>query len=86
VGRSEQDSPSWTAAPHDVIHALRRAHPEFADLPGNAVYGQMHGATLLDRRGKALRLCILWKLTRSHAQAAALLQKSRLMRALTFAH
>lgn len=71
-GWSEQDPADWVAALHHVIAALRASHPELADLRGIAVSGQMHGATLLDKRDKVLHPCILWNDTRSHVQAAKL--------------
>ena len=71
-GWSEQDPADWVDALHRAVADLRAAHPEFADLRGIGVSGQMHGATLLDKGGAVLRPCILWNDTRSHAQAAAL--------------
>ena len=71
-GWSEQDPADWVAALQNAVAALRAVHPEFDDLRGIGVSGQMHGATLLDKGGAVLRPCILWNDTRSHAQAATL--------------
>lgn len=71
-GWCEQDPAHWIAALDALVAELRDAHPEFTELRGIGVSGQMHGATLLDRNGAVLRPCILWNDTRSHAQAAAL--------------
>lgn len=71
-GWSEQDPADWIAALNAVMAELRTTCPDFADLRGIGVSGQMHGATLLDRSGAVLRPCILWNDTRSHAEAAAL--------------
>lgn len=71
-GWSEQDPAHWVAAVNKAVADLRASHPEFTDLRGIAVSGQMHGATLLDQSGAVLRPCILWNDTRSHAQAALL--------------
>lgn len=71
-GWSEQDSADWIAALDSVVAELRASTPRFADLKGIAVAGHMHGATLLDGSGQAIRPCILWNDTRSHTQAAQL--------------
>ena len=45
-----------------MAHALKRVR-------GIGLSGHMHGATLLDKQDRALRPCILWNDTRSHAEA-----------------
>jgi xylulokinase len=54
-----------------VLEMLEK-YPQFSDIQGVGVAGQMHGATLLHAAGGVLRPCILWNDTRSHAQAARL--------------
>ncbi|NAZ36150.1 xylulokinase [Rubellimicrobium sp. CFH 75288] len=68
-GWSEQDPADWIAAAETVLEALA---PKAAGLRGIGLSGQMHGATLVDREGRAIRPCILWNDTRSHREAAAL--------------
>lgn len=72
-GWSEQDPADWIAAAEEAIGTLVLSHPkEMAVLRGIGLSGQMHGATLVDDAGMALRPCILWNDTRSHAEAGAL--------------
>ncbi|MEE3070688.1 MAG: FGGY family carbohydrate kinase, partial [Pseudomonadota bacterium] len=72
AGWSEQDPADWIAALDSAVDELRATYPQFADLRGIGVAGQMHGATLLDASDTVLRPCILWNDSRSHAEAAAL--------------
>lgn len=70
---SEQDPDSWITACDHVMRALAAAGgTAFKDLKGIGLSGHMHGATLVDADGKALRPCIMWNDTRSASQAAAL--------------
>lgn len=72
-GWSEQDPAHWIDACRTAIDGLRTAHPkEFSAIAGIGLSGQMHGATLLDKRDQVLRPCILWNDTRSYREAAAL--------------
>ena len=72
-GWSEQDPADWIRAARTAIGELVRMAPQdMARLRGIGLSGQMHGATLLDSDGVALRPCILWNDTRSQAQAARL--------------
>ncbi|MDO8883936.1 MAG: xylulokinase [Pseudotabrizicola sp.] len=71
-GWSEQDPADWIAALEAAVAELRTNYPDFAQLRGIGVSGQMHGATLLDKDSKVLRPCILWNDMRSHVQAARL--------------
>ncbi|MEL6921785.1 MAG: xylulokinase [Pseudomonadota bacterium] len=68
-GWSEQDASSWLSAADDVLQRLSQSY-DLASVKAIGLSGQMHGATLLDASGKALRPCILWNDTRSAEQAA----------------
>lgn len=70
---SEQDPDSWITACDSVMRSLAAANgAAFKGVKGIGLSGHMHGATLVDADGKALRPCILWNDTRSAEQAAAL--------------
>lgn len=56
---SEQDPRQWWQALCKVLVELRR-QCRLDGLQAIGVAGQMHGATLLDSRGRVLRPCILW--------------------------
>ncbi|KAA0971013.1 xylulokinase [Aureimonas fodinaquatilis] len=72
-GWSEQDPDDWIAAARSAIAELRKEHSTLLqNVRGIGLSGQMHGATLIDADGTALRPCILWNDTRSHKQAALL--------------
>lgn len=80
---AEQDPALWTSAAGAVIDRLAAQFPrEIADLRGIGLSGQMHGATLYDRDGVALRPSILWNDSRAAAQAA-LLDANPVFRELT---
>jgi xylulokinase len=82
-GWSEQAPGDWLHATEEAIAALKAAHPkELAAVRGIGLSGHMHGATLVDAKGRVLRPCILWNDTRSHAEAVALDADPR-FRALT---
>ncbi|MEM7718511.1 MAG: xylulokinase [Pseudomonadota bacterium] len=72
AGWSEQEPSDWIDALKEAVAEMRDRFPQFADLGGIGVAGQMHGATLLDKNGMVLRPCILWNDTRAHVEAAAL--------------
>ncbi|MEZ5778030.1 MAG: xylulokinase [Paracoccaceae bacterium] len=72
-GWSEQKPEAWISACRSVLAGLSHGYPkEMAALRGIGLSGQMHGATLVDRKGRAIRPAILWNDTRAHAEAAAL--------------
>ena len=71
-GWSEQDPADWIMALEGAVLEMLEKYPQFSDIQGIGVAGQMHGATLLNVAGGVLRPCILWNDTRSHAQAARL--------------
>jgi xylulokinase len=82
-GWSEQAPGDWLHATEEAIAALKVANPkELSAVRGIGLSGHMHGATLVDAKGRVLRPCILWNDTRSHAEAAALDADPR-FRALT---
>jgi xylulokinase len=67
---SEQDPADWWAATNSAVSDLdlKRRH----GVKAIGLSGQMHGATLLDGSGRALRPAILWNDGRSADQCAAL--------------
>ena len=67
---SEQDPQDWIAAAEAAICAL--PEPIRRRTRAIGLSGQMHGATLLDARGKALRPAILWNDGRSGRECRAL--------------
>jgi xylulokinase len=70
---SEQDPQDWWRATLAVVDALRREVPEaWRGLAGIGLSGQMHGATLLDGKGRVLRPAILWNDGRSEPECAEL--------------
>ena len=70
---SEQDPEDWWAATCRAVDALKAAHgPALAATRAIGLSGQMHGATLLDSRGRVLRPAILWNDGRSDAECTAL--------------
>ncbi|MCY4137492.1 MAG: xylulokinase [Rhodobacteraceae bacterium] len=72
-GWSEQAPKSWIEACRIVMSGLERDHPGAVEsVRGIGISGHMHGATLLDEDGVALRPCILWNDTRSSEEAARL--------------
>jgi xylulokinase len=75
-GFSEQDPESWWRATIAAFDSLARQAPrEMAAVRGIGLSGQMHGATLLDKAGAALRPCILWNDVRSAQECRELEQK-----------
>ncbi len=72
-GWSEQNAGDWIAATETAIGELTQNFAaQLAAVKGIGLSGHMHGATLVDSHDKALRPCILWNDTRSHAEAAEL--------------
>jgi len=73
AGWSEQDPASWISAAEQVLDSLAQQFPaQMAALKGIGLSGQMHGATLVDQAGDAIRPCILWNDSRSYKEAAEL--------------
>jgi xylulokinase len=67
---SEQNPADWWAATNSAVRDLRL--PLRGAVRAIGLAGQMHGATLLDRRQRALRPAILWNDGRSAPQCAEL--------------
>ena len=83
-GWSEQDPAQWWAATLATLDELAARHPTaMADVGGIGLSGQMHGATLLDEAGGALRPAILWNDTRSGAECEELLARVPPIAAIT---
>lgn len=69
-GWSEQEPGDWIGATTAAIDELKATNGALlARVRGIGLSGHMHGATLLDKQDRALRPCILWNDTRSHAEA-----------------
>jgi xylulokinase len=83
-GHVEQDPAQWIDAAFATLDALKATHArELAAVEGIGLSGQMHGAVLLDARGKPLRPCILWNDGRSAAECRILEQRWPALRAVT---
>ena len=81
---SEQDPASWWQAVEAAVVELRRRVPrELADVAAIGLSGQMHGAVLLDNRGRVLRPAILWNDARSGAECAELERRAPELRRIT---
>ncbi|HEY0210526.1 xylulokinase [Acerihabitans sp.] len=68
---SEQDPEHWWLACDRAMRALAAGH-DLSAVRALGLTGQMHGATLLDKRRRVLRPAILWNDGRSFAQCRAL--------------
>ncbi|APZ43258.1 xylulokinase [Acidihalobacter ferrooxydans] len=71
---AEQNPTDWWHATDATVRALGREHA-LDTVRAIGLSGQMHGATLLDARGRVLRPAILWNDGRSTAQCAELEQR-----------
>src|SRR5882672_7056243 len=81
---SEQDPSAWWRAVEATMADLRaRAPRELAEVAAIGLSGQMHGAVLLDDRGRVLRPAILWNDLRSSAECAALERRAPELRRIT---
>lgn len=73
-GWSEQNPEDWWKAAGKVVAQLKAVKPKaVAAVEGIGLSGQQHGATLLDKDGKALRPCILWNDARSGKECAEIM-------------
>lgn len=70
---SEQDPQAWWQATDRAMLALGKQHA-LQQVKAIGLTGQMHGATLLDKRQRVLRPAILWNDGRSFEQCQALEQ------------
>ncbi len=65
-GYYEQNPEEWYEATIKCFDYLKKQKPrEFCETLALSISGQMHGATLLDKKSKVLRSCILWNDSRS---------------------
>ncbi|MHB8629706.1 MAG: xylulokinase [Aggregatilineales bacterium] len=69
---SEQDPEEWAEASFGAIRVALADLPPEARVEAIGLTGQMHGLTLLDADGKAVRPAILWNDQRSGAQCESL--------------
>ena len=70
---SEQDPQAWWQATDRAMLALGKQHA-LQQVKAIGLTGQMHGATLLDKRQRVIRPAILWNDGRSFEQCQALEQ------------
>jgi xylulokinase len=81
---SEQDPESWWQACVEALGKLEKSCPDnLKRIEAIGLSGQMHGATLLDRKGQILRPAILWNDGRSASQCAELEQRAPELRQIT---
>ena len=81
-GYYEQDPKSWFDATIRCFDDLKNNYSkEFNSVKAIGISGQMHGATLVDKKGNILRPCILWNDTRSFKECA-LMEKNYPLKSL----
>jgi xylulokinase len=81
---SEQHPSAWWEAVEAALAELRRCVPrELAAVAAIGLSGQMHGAVLLDDRGRVLRPAILWNDLRASAECAELERRAPDLRRIT---
>lgn len=81
---SEQNPEEWWSATQKAIMELKSNFgPELQQVQSIGLSGQMHGATLLNDKGQALRPAILWNDGRSSHQCQTLLQRAPQAYAIT---
>jgi len=81
---SEQDPEHWWQACIDAIGQLHESCPRCkTQVESIGLSGQMHGATLLDKKANVLRPAILWNDGRSAAQCQALEKRAPDLRTIT---
>ena len=72
-GWSEQNPGDWIEATKHAVRLLARCHTtEIKRLRAIGLSGQMHGAVILDAKGKVIRPAILWNDVRAEQEAMAL--------------
>ena len=81
---SEQDPEDWWQAVCSALANIKRENPAaLGAVAGIGLSGQMHGATLLDSRGQALRPAILWNDGRCGAECDILEAREPKSRGIT---
>jgi len=81
---SEQDPEIWWQACVNVLGQLQKScATSLKQVEAIGLSGQMHGATLLDRRGRVLRPAILWNDGRSATQCVTLEKRAPELRKIT---
>lgn len=81
---SEQDPQLWWQATMDAIGDLRQSNrAALSAVRAIGLSGQMHGATLLDRRDRVLRAAILWNDMRADAECDELMRLAPRLQATT---
>lgn len=75
-GWFEQDPEDWwTATAKAIRQVLKDSGVASRDVKGVGLSGMYHGLVMLDRRGRALRRCILWNDQRTARQSAYIVEK-----------
>src|SRR3990172_2723248 len=73
---SEQNPQDWWQATQKAITELKKTHAkQLTQVRGLSFSGQMHGATLLDKKGQPLRPAMLCNDGRSMTQCQTLMQR-----------
>jgi len=76
VGWAEQSPEDWwRACCVAVPRAIKRARVRAADIASVGFSGQMHGAVMLDERGKVVRPALIWCDVRTNPQCRELTEK-----------
>jgi xylulokinase len=74
---SEQDPEEWWRGANDAMVELKKTFAgQLKQVRAIGLSGQMHGATLLDKKDQVLRPAILWNDGRSENQCQQLLQRA----------
>jgi xylulokinase len=72
-GWSEQNPEDWWRACVSALGRLKREHPAaYARIRCMGLSGQMHGATLVDKRNECIRPAILWNDSRARGESVVL--------------
>jgi xylulokinase len=83
-GWSEQNPEDWWQACIQALNNISTSNPAaYKKIKSIGMSGQMHGATLLDKKGMALRPAILWNDGRCASQCITLEQRALKLRQLT---
>jgi xylulokinase len=83
-GWSEQEPEDWWRACSLALNQLQHENPAaYARIGCMGFSGQMHGAVLLDKKGRCIRPAILWNDSRASAEATALAENYPSFAAIT---